>query len=66
MSKDKDDFGNVIDELTEESHVRRVKKDAYYVASSDGSRLTITTVQLKENNRDNNYAEWAKDIRLAL
>lgn len=32
MSKDKEDTGNVVD-MAEESHVKQVKKDAYYVAS---------------------------------
>ncbi|KAI5662661.1 hypothetical protein M9H77_21984 [Catharanthus roseus] len=48
------------------SHVRRMKKDAYYVASLDGPGLIITTVQLKENENANNYAEWTKAMRLAL
>ncbi|KAI5675889.1 hypothetical protein M9H77_06839 [Catharanthus roseus] len=52
--------------MVEESHVHKIKKDAYYVASSDGSELIITTVQLKENDKDKNYAEWAKAMRLAL
>ncbi|KAI5681267.1 hypothetical protein M9H77_02494 [Catharanthus roseus] len=38
-----------------------MSKDAYFVASSDGLGLIITIVQLKENDEDNNYAEWAKD-----
>ncbi|KAI5664465.1 hypothetical protein M9H77_23788 [Catharanthus roseus] len=46
--------------MVEESHVRKIKKDAYYVASSDGLGLIITIVQLKQNDKDNNYAEWAK------
>ncbi|KAI5659101.1 hypothetical protein M9H77_27894 [Catharanthus roseus] len=52
--------------MVEESHVRKIKQDTYYVASSDGLGLIITTVQLKENDKDNNYAEWAKAMRLAL
>lgn len=52
----------------EEVHVQQKtsKKDAYYVALFDGSSLIITHVQLEENFKDNNYAECAKTIRLAL
>ncbi|KAI5666533.1 hypothetical protein M9H77_16386 [Catharanthus roseus] len=38
-----------------------MKKDAYYIASLDGLGLIITTVQLKENEKENNYAEWEKN-----
>ncbi|KAI5671552.1 hypothetical protein M9H77_11916 [Catharanthus roseus] len=39
-----DNIGNVDDDMVEESHVRRMKKDAYYVASADGPGLILTTV----------------------
>lgn len=67
MNKDKEDptettndAGNLVD------IARRAKKDAYYVISPEGSGLIIMTLHLKENNKDNNYIEWAKAIRLAL
>ncbi|KAI5666376.1 hypothetical protein M9H77_16229 [Catharanthus roseus] len=60
------DAGNVENDMIKESHDRRIKKDAYFVASSDGPGLIITTVQLKKNDKDNNYAEWTKAIHLAL
>lgn len=43
MSKDMEE-GSVSSNIEEETHVKRkaVKKDAYYVASFDGSRLIIT------------------------
>ncbi|KAI5663086.1 hypothetical protein M9H77_22409 [Catharanthus roseus] len=66
MSYDKEDTSTIENDMVEESHVRKVKKDAYHVASSDGLGLIITTVQLKENNKDNNYTEWRKAICLAL
>ncbi|KAI5672160.1 hypothetical protein M9H77_12524 [Catharanthus roseus] len=65
-SYDKEDTGNIDNDMVEESHVRKIKKDAYYVASFDGPGLIITTFQLKENDKDNNYAKWAKAMRLAL
>ncbi|KAI5675263.1 hypothetical protein M9H77_06213 [Catharanthus roseus] len=52
--------------MVEESHFHKIKKDAYYLASSDSPGLIITIVQLKENDKDNNYAEWAKAMCLAL
>lgn len=54
MSKDKDESSASTD-MEEEAYVKRraVKKDAYYVASSNGSRLIIPQVQLKENLKDN-------------
>lgn len=66
MSKDKEDTSNIVDDDVQETNVWRVKKDAHYVASSDVSKLIITTVQLKENKKDNKYAEWAKEMCLAL
>lgn len=66
MSKDNEDTGNVDNDVVEGSHVRKIKKDAYYVASSDGRGMIIMIVQLKENDKDNNYAEWSKAMRLAL
>ncbi|KAI5659158.1 hypothetical protein M9H77_27951 [Catharanthus roseus] len=66
MSYDKEDIGNVNNDMVQESHVSKIKKDAYYMASSDGPGLIITTVQLKENDKDNNYEEWAKIMQLAL
>ncbi|KAI5684125.1 hypothetical protein M9H77_05353 [Catharanthus roseus] len=47
MSYDKEDTDNIENDVLEESHVL----------------LIITTVQLKENEKDNNYAEWAKAMR---
>ncbi|KAI5663376.1 hypothetical protein M9H77_22699 [Catharanthus roseus] len=61
-----DNIGNVDDDMVEESHVRRMKKDAYYVASADGPGLILTTVQLRETEKDNNYTEWARAMRMAL
>ncbi|KAI5652700.1 hypothetical protein M9H77_29887 [Catharanthus roseus] len=61
-----DNIGNVDDDMVEESHVRRMKKDAYYVASTDGPGLILTTVQLRGTEKDNNYAEWARAMRMAL
>ncbi|KAI5669127.1 hypothetical protein M9H77_18980 [Catharanthus roseus] len=60
MSYDKEDTDNIESDMVEESHVRKVKKDAYHVAFSDDPGLIITTVHLKENDKDNNYAEWEK------
>ncbi|KAI5662546.1 hypothetical protein M9H77_21869 [Catharanthus roseus] len=48
-----DNIGNVDNDMVEESHVHRIKKDAYYVASADGPRLILTTVQLRETEKDN-------------
>ncbi|KAI5669161.1 hypothetical protein M9H77_19014 [Catharanthus roseus] len=59
-------IGNVDDDIVEESHVRRMKKDGYYVASTDGPGLILTTVQLRETEKDNNYVEWARAMRMAL
>ncbi|KAI5669066.1 hypothetical protein M9H77_18919 [Catharanthus roseus] len=61
-----DNIGNVDNDMVEESHAHRIKKDAYYVASTDGPGLILTTVQLKETEKDNNYAEWARAMRMAL
>ncbi|KAI5654202.1 hypothetical protein M9H77_31389 [Catharanthus roseus] len=66
MSYDKEDTSNIENDMVEESHIHKVKEDAYHVASSNGPGLIITTVQLKENDKDNNYVEWTKAIRLAL
>ncbi|KAI5682245.1 hypothetical protein M9H77_03473 [Catharanthus roseus] len=41
MSYDKEDADNVENDIVEESHVRRIKKDAYFVASSDSPGLII-------------------------
>ncbi|KAI5648482.1 hypothetical protein M9H77_34487 [Catharanthus roseus] len=61
-----DNIGNVDNDMVEESHAHRIKKDAYYVASTDGPGLILTTVLLKETETDNNYAEWARAMRMAL
>ncbi|KAI5681419.1 hypothetical protein M9H77_02647 [Catharanthus roseus] len=61
-----DTIGNVDNNMVEESHAHRIKKDAYYVASTDGPGLILTTVQLKETEKDNNYAEWARAMHMAL
>ncbi|KAI5659767.1 hypothetical protein M9H77_28560 [Catharanthus roseus] len=61
-----DIIGNVNNDMVEESHAHRIKKDAYYVSSADGPGLVLTTVQLKETEKDNNYAEWARAMRMAL
>ncbi|KAI5676644.1 hypothetical protein M9H77_07594 [Catharanthus roseus] len=53
----KDNTDNLDSDMVEESYVPRMKKDAYFVASSDGPGLIITTIQLKENDKDNNYTE---------
>lgn len=37
-----------------------MKKDPYFVASSDGPHLILMTVQLKDNHKDNNYEERGK------
>ncbi|KAI5659155.1 hypothetical protein M9H77_27948 [Catharanthus roseus] len=66
MSYNKDDIGNVDNDMVQVSHVRKIKKDAYYMTSSDGPGLIITMVKLKENDKDNNYEEWAKIMQLAL
>lgn len=67
MSKDKEEC-RISTNKEKEIHVQQkvVKKDEYYVASSNESRLIITHVQLKENFKDNNYAELAKVGHLAL
>lgn len=69
MSKDKVET-SIASDMEEESHVTvkhsSIKRDAYYIAPFDGPSQSITQVQLKENNKDNNYNEWAKAIRLAL
>ncbi|KAI5677908.1 hypothetical protein M9H77_08858 [Catharanthus roseus] len=61
-----DNIGNVDNDMVEESHAHRIKKDAYYVASTDGPGLILTTVQLKETEKDNSYAEWARAMLMAL
>ncbi|KAI5662804.1 hypothetical protein M9H77_22127 [Catharanthus roseus] len=61
-----DNIGNVDNDMVEESHAHRIKKDAYYVASADGPGLILTTVQIRETEKDNNYAEWARAMRMAL
>ncbi|KAI5657911.1 hypothetical protein M9H77_26704 [Catharanthus roseus] len=61
-----DNIGNVDNDMVEESHVHRIKKDAYYVASADGPGLVLTTIQLKETEKDNNYVEWARAMHVAL
>ncbi|KAI5670526.1 hypothetical protein M9H77_10890 [Catharanthus roseus] len=61
-----DNIGNVDNDMVEESYAHRIKKDAHYVASADGPGLILTTVQLKETEKDNNYAEWARTMRMAL
>lgn len=67
MSEDKVETNITIDTSTNmeedsDTKSRTVKKDAYFVASSDESDLIITQVQLK----DNNYVEWAKAMCLVL
>ncbi|KAI5657211.1 hypothetical protein M9H77_26004 [Catharanthus roseus] len=54
-----DNIGNVDNDMVEERHAHRIKKDAYYVASADGPGLILTTVQLKETEKDNNYVDMA-------
>ncbi|KAI5669402.1 hypothetical protein M9H77_19255 [Catharanthus roseus] len=61
-----DNIDNVDNDMVEESHAHKIKKDAYYVASADGPGLILTTVQLKETKKDNNYAEWARAMGMAL
>ncbi|KAI5654456.1 hypothetical protein M9H77_31643 [Catharanthus roseus] len=61
-----DNIGNVNNNMVKESHVRRMKKDAYYVVLADEPGLILTTFQLRETEKDNNYAEWAKAMRMAL
>ncbi|KAI5671573.1 hypothetical protein M9H77_11937 [Catharanthus roseus] len=61
-----ENIGNVDNDMVEESHVHRIKKDAYYVASANGLGLILTTVQLRETEKDNNYAEWARVMRMTL
>lgn len=65
MSKDEESSASI--DVKEEIYVkqRTVKKDPYYIASSKGSRLIITHVQLKETLKDNNYTEWTKTMCLA-
>lgn len=61
MSKDKTETSTTTDTLQTWKKIVMSKdvlyrNDAYYVASSGGSRMIIIQVQLK----DNNYVEWAK------
>lgn len=66
MYKDKEETSSVVDDVDKENHVWCIKKGNYDIASLDGSGLIITTVQLKENNKDNNYFAWEKATRLTL
>ncbi|KAI5657248.1 hypothetical protein M9H77_26041 [Catharanthus roseus] len=43
-------IGNVDNDMVEESHVHRMKRDAYYVAFVDGSRLILITLHLLPRN----------------
>lgn len=44
---------------------RSMKKDLYYVSTSNGPHQIITQVQLINKNSTQNYDEWAKAIRMA-
>ncbi|KAI5663209.1 hypothetical protein M9H77_22532 [Catharanthus roseus] len=43
-------INNVDNDMVEESHVHRMKKDAYYVASVDGPGQILTTLHLLPRN----------------
>lgn len=51
---------NIIDD--DDQVLENIKKDAYFLTSSDSLHLILTQVQLKEDN----YNELVKAMRLAL